>query len=364
MTNREEEILRLIKQNPMIAQKELSDALGITRSSAAVHITNLMKKGYIKGKGYILNEEPYVCIVGGANIDIQGFPNQKLITKDSNPGVVKISLGGVGRNIGENLKKLGSEVKLITALGDDVYGSKILDEARSIGMDMQHSLILEGQSTSTYLCILNEDGDMHAAIAYMDIFEGMTAEFIQKKKHVIENSSICVVDTNIPEETIEHIVTSNRDTEFFLDTVSTSKAKKVKNIIGNFHTIKPNKIEAEILSGIEIRSNDDLKRCGEYFLNQGIKRVFITLGEEGVYYNDGIDENIVKTPKIKVVNATGAGDAFVAGLVYGKTKDFTIDYSVRFAMSASILALSHSNTINPNMSHENVIKKMEELKLC
>lgn len=364
MTNREEEILKLIRENPMISQKDLSDALGITRSSAAVHITNLMKKGYIRGKGYILSEEPYVCIIGGANIDIQGFPNQKLLMKDSNPGVVKVSLGGVGRNIGENLTKLGAETKLITALGDDLYGNKILEEARVLGMDMQHSLILEGQSTSTYLCILDEQRDMHAAIAYMDIFEKMTVEFIQKKKHVIENSNICIIDTNIPEETIEYIVTNNKDTEIFLDTVSTAKSTKVKNIIGSFHTIKPNKIEAEILSGIKIVNTDDLKRCGEYFLNQGVKRVFITLGEEGVYYNDGIDEDIIKTPKVKVVNATGAGDAFVAGLTYSKLKDFSIDYAAKFAMSASILALSHSNTINPNMSYENVIKKMEELELC
>lgn len=364
MTSREEEILKLIKLNPMISQKELSDSLGITRSSAAVHITNLMKKGFVKGKGYILNEEPYVCVIGGANTDIQGFPNNKLRMKDSNPGTVKVSLGGVGRNIAENLTKLEIETKLITVLGDDVYGNKIIDEARSIGLDMQHSLVLKDQSTSTYLSILDGDGDMQVAIAHMDILDKITVEFAQSKKHVVENSKICIIDTNIPQETIEFIVNSNKDTEFFLDTVSTAKAMKVKDVIGKFHTIKPNKIEAGFLSGIEIRNLDDVKRCGEYFLNKGVKKVFITLGEEGTYYNDGDNENVIKTPKIKVVNATGAGDAFVAGLAYSRLMDFSIDYSARFAMCASILALSHSNTINPNMSLENIRRKMEEIGLC
>lgn len=364
MTNREEEILKLIKSNPMISQKELSEILGITRSSAAVHITNLMKKGYIKGKGYVLNEAPYVCVVGGANVDIQGFPNQILIQKDSNPGQVKISLGGVGRNIGENLRKMDVETKLITVIGNDVYGNKIIEEGRNIGIDMEHSLRLQEQPTSTYLCILNEKGDMQVAIAYMDILEQMTVEFIQKKKHVIDNASICVIDTNIPRKTIEYIVTNHKDTELFLDTVSTTKAKKVKDIIGCFHTIKPNKIEAEILSGIEIKSNDDLNKCGKYFLDKGVKRVFITLGEDGVYYNDGCEENIVKTPKVNVVNATGAGDAFLAGLVYSRMNKLSMEDSTKVAMTASILALSHENTINPNMSIENINKKMEELKLC
>ncbi len=364
MTNREEEILKFIRNNPMISQKELSEALGITRSSAAVHITNLMKKGYIKGKGYIINESPYICIVGGANVDIQGFPKNELIEKDSNPGQVKISLGGVGRNIGENLRKMDVETKLITVIGNDVYGNKIMEEGRSIGLDMQHSLILQEQPTSTYLCILNEKRDMQLAIAYMDILDEMTVGFVQKKKHVIDNASICIIDTNIPKETIEYIVTSHKDTEFFLDTVSTSKAKKVKNIIGHFHTIKPNKIEAEILSDIKIESNEDLKKCGNYFLEKGVKRVFITLGEDGTYYNDGVEENIIKTPKVKVVNATGAGDAFLAGLVYCRINNLSMDYSAKLAMTASILALSHENTINPNMSIENINRKMEELKLC
>lgn len=364
MTNREREILELIRKNPMISQKDLAKELGITRSSAAVHITNLVKKGYIQGKGYILREEAYVSIVGGANMDIQGFPKGDLILKDSNPGEVKMSLGGVGRNIGENLVKLGVETKLITTVGDDVYGSKILEEARLIGLNMQDSLILKNQSTSTYLSILDEKGDMKVAIAYMDIFDKMNINFIKQKKHIIENSKLCIIDTNIPKEVIEYIVINNKGTDFFLDTVSTAKASKVKDIIGYFHTIKPNKLEAEMLSGVKINNKEDLKKAAKHFLDKGVKRVFISLGEEGIYYNDGINESHISTPKINVVNATGAGDAFIAALAYSHFNNTEIDHSVRFAMTASILALSHENTINPNISVENINKKMKEIGLC
>jgi pseudouridine kinase len=364
MTNREQEILDLIKQNPMISQKELADLLGITRSSAAVHITNLVKKGYIEGKGYIVREAPYICVVGGSNMDIIGLPYNELILEDSNPGKVSISLGGVGRNIGENLVKLGIEVKLITAVGDDIYGKKILEESRNIGLNMKDSLISNEYSTSTYLSILDEKGDMKAAIAHMEIFDSIKLDFIKEKNHVIKNSKLCIIDTNIPEDIIEYIVTNNKDIDFFLDTVSSSKAKKVKNVIGHFHTIKPNKIEAEILSGIKINTEDDLKKASHYFLNKGVKQVFISLGENGIYYNNGINEEHIKTPKIHVVNATGAGDAFIAALAYCHFNNFKIDYTARFAISSSILALSHENTINPNMSAYNIKNKMEELKLC
>lgn len=364
MTKREQEILGLIKKNPMISQQELADTLGITRSSAAVHITNLLKKGHIAGKGYIVNEGAYVCIVGGSNMDVQGFPDDCLILNDSNPGKVKLSLGGVGRNIGENLVKLGVDTRLISIVGDDPYGSKIMDEARLIGLNMQDTLVLKGQSTATYLSILDKEGDMVAAISDMGVYDNMSIDFIKQKQHVINSSRLCIIDTNIPAKVIEYIVTQNRDTDFFLDTVSTAKAKRVKDIIGYFHTIKPNKIEAEILSGIEIKSNADMKKAADYFLNKGVKRVFITMGKDGVYYYDGKNENTIKTPEIKVINATGAGDAFVAGLAYSYLNNFNIDYAARFAVTASVLALSHENTINPNMSLENIINKMKEIKLC
>lgn len=126
MTDREKEILDVIKENPMISQQELADRLSITRSSVAVHITNLMKKGYIIGKGYILKKSNYITVIGGSNIDIQGVPNKSLVLFDSNPGKVDISLGGVGRNIADNICRLGINTKLISAIGNDLYGNQLL----------------------------------------------------------------------------------------------------------------------------------------------------------------------------------------------------------------------------------------------
>nr|WP_072889524.1 PfkB family carbohydrate kinase [Tepidibacter formicigenes] len=364
MTSREKEILDVIRKNPLISQQELADIFGITRSSIAVHITNLSKKGYIKGKGYILKDEDYVTVIGGANIDLQGFPSEKLILNDSNPGKIKISLGGVGRNIAENLVKIGIETKLISAIGDDLYGKKILEESRLSGIDMDNSLILKNHPTSTYLSILDEKGDMKVAISYMDIFEKINVDFIKQKSHVIKNSKVVVLDTNLPKEIIEYILFNFKEIDFFLDTVSTKKSKKIKDFIGLFNTIKPNKYEAESISGIKVNSKEDLKKCSYYFLNKGVKKIFISLGKEGVFCADENTFKFIPNPKVKVINATGAGDAFISGLVYSHINEFDLEYSAKFAMSASILALSHKDTINPNMSIENIEKTLKEMKSC
>lgn len=361
MTNREKEIIDLIRKNPLITQNELAEKLEISRSSVAVHITNLMRKGLIKGKCYVLNETPYICVIGGANADVQGFPNEALVMADSNPGQIRISFGGVGRNIAENTGRLGIPTKLITAVGNDDYGRSILNQANISELDFQYSVVSDEFPTSMYLSILDADGDMKVAISQMDILKKINIDFLESRRQVIKNARLCVLDTNLPQESLEYLTASFPEKQFFLDTVSTAKAVKAKNILAKLYLIKPNRIEAEKLAGIAIRNSDDLRRCGMYFLEKGVKQVVISLGGGGNYYNDGKSEFILEADKVDVVNATGAGDAFMAGLIYSHLNELPAEHSLKFAMAASALALSHANTINPNISVENVIKVMERM---
>ena len=139
MTQRERQILNWIEADPMISQQELADRAGITRSSVAVHISNLMKKGCIAGKGYIVTRSPYVTVVGGMNMDIGGRPYKALVGKDSNPGTVRMSPGGVGRNIAHNMSLMGLDVRLVTAFGDDVYAQKLAAVCGELGIDISQS---------------------------------------------------------------------------------------------------------------------------------------------------------------------------------------------------------------------------------
>lgn len=364
MTDREKEILDILKENPMISQQELANQLNITRSSTAVHITNLMKKGYIKGKGYILKKNNYITVIGGSNIDIQGVPNKKLVMHDSNPGKVDISLGGVGRNIADNICRLGVSTKLISAVGNDLYGNQILSECKSYGIDVEDFYISNEHSTSIYVSVLNDANDMQIAISHMDILDKLDLSYISSKHQQINDSLAIVLDTNLSHEVIYYITSAYSHIPIFVDTVSTSKCMKIKDIVGRFNTIKLNKYEAEALSGIQINNIDDIKSCSKYFLNEGVENVFITLGKDGVYCEDNSHSIYVDGVKTEIISATGAGDAFIAGLVYSHLNNFDIEYSAKFSMAASIIALSHENTINPNMSVDNVEKILKEMILC
>ena len=349
MTQREAQILQWIRENPMISQQELADRAGITRSSVAVHISNLMKKGYIGGKGYIIRTQPYAVVVGGVNMDIGGTPFGPLVGQDSNPGRVRMSLGGVGRNIAHNMALLGLDVRLVTALGDDMNAQKITTSCIELGIDLAPSLQVPGAATSTYLFLTDEKGDMELAVSDMEIYDHLTPRFLSTKEAILNNARLVVADTNIPAESLAWLA-ENCKAPLFVDPVSTAKAGKVQPILGRLHTLKPNRIEAELLSGISITGEESLERCARALLDTGLHRVFISLGADGVYAADhlGGREHVPCFPA-RMVNTTGCGDAFMAALAWGWLEGLGLDESARAGLAASAIAMEGEETINPEL---------------
>lgn len=357
MTQREQEILQLIQADPMISQQELADSLGITRSSVAVHISNLVKKGYIAGKGYVLRSGVYAAVVGGVNMDIGGRSHAPLVASDSNPGTVSMSVGGVGRNIAHNLTLLGADVRMLTALGDDLYGQKILAACTEQGIDMSHAQKLPGESTSTYLYIAAPDGEMSIAISDMGICDRIDAEYLAANLSTLQNARVVVTDTNIPVESLIFLA-ENCKSPLFVDPVSTVKAVKLRPILSRIHTLKPNRLEAELLSGIPIHSNEDVAKAARVLLDMGIQRVFISMGADGVYAAEGNEDLWLPNLPGNMVNTTGCGDAFMGALVWAYLEGLDLRQSALAGLAAGSIAMESSQTINPNMSEENLRIRM------
>lgn len=359
MTQREQQILQMIEADPMIPQQELADALGITRSSVAVHISNLTKKGYIAGKGYVLRTGCYAAVVGGVNVDIGGRAFCPLVDADSNPGTISTSLGGVGRNIAHNLALLGSNVRLLTAYGDDLHGQRITASCAELGIDASNALRLREVPTSTYLYIAAPDGEMALAVSDMQSAERITPEYLASKAAVLRNAQVVVADTNIPEASLAYL--ADRCTApLFCDPVSTVKARKLLPILHAIHTLKPNRLEAELLSGVPIRSREDVPVAAEALLAKGVRRVFISLGGDGVYAAE--EEKKLWLPNLpgNMVNTTGCGDAFMAALVWAYQQGFDLSATARAGLAAAAVAMESCETINPAMNAQAVLGRMQE----
>ena len=354
MTQRERQILEWIRENPLISQQELAEKAGITRSSAAVHISNLMKKGYIAGRGYLLREEKYIVVVGGVNMDIGAVSADRLVARDSNPGRVTTSLGGVGRNIAHNLCLLGEQTAMVTVLGQDAFAQSVQENAADIGLDLHHSATIPGGRTGTYLFIDDSDGDMALAVNDMAIYDHMTPEFLRQRLDFINHAGLVVVETNLPEVSL-HWLCQHCTAPMLADPVSTIKAPKLKPVLGRLTALKPNRMEAELLSGVRIRCDADAALAAQKLLETGLRQVYISLGADGLYAADREGHTArAACPKVQVANATGGGDAMAAALAAGIARGWPLEECARLAAGAGALACTAETTIHPGMSWENI----------
>lgn len=308
------------------------------------------------------NNDSYVLVIGASIVDIIGLGKKKYRQNDSIPGKIKISLGGVCRNIAENLARMEIDTQFISVLGNDDQGKSIIEHSKIVGYNMEHSLILEEACTPTYMAILNESGEMESAIVDMDCLDKLEYSFIDSKSEIIKGAEYVILDADNP-DIMEYLLKKfSSDTRFILDPVSAVKAEKVKHLIEYFHTVKPNRHETEILCGFEIKSDKDLIKAGEHFINLGVENVFISLDQDGIFYmnKDEYGKMVAKNAIVK--NVTGAGDSFVAGIGYGYINKLSMKDTVKYAIAMSIITIAHEETIHPNMSIELVEEYIQNIQ--
>lgn len=301
-----------------------------------------------------------IAVVGGANMDIGGFPDRKLVLGDSNPGRIRLSAGGVGRNIAENAARMGLETQLITAVGGDLNGRMLLEDCRSKGIETDAVLIEEGMDTSVYLFLGDERGDMYCAVNDMRIQAELTPEKIKTHMDMLCGMDAVVMDANLNKETIDFLA-QNLKVPIFVDAVSAAKAAKLRDALKYIYCLKPNRLEAELLTGIQIKDAMDALQAARKLTDIGVKRVFLTMGASGALCADNEQYLFLPGVQRSIVNATGAGDAFTAALVWAYTQDYSLRDSGLAGMAAASIAVDSQETVHPGMNSKLLIKRVAEL---
>lgn len=361
LTERESQILALLRADPMLPQAVIAHRLGLSRSAVAGHIMRLHDKGAIRGRGYVFGEQQFVAVIGGSNVDIHGMPSSGLKLHDSNPGSVSIYAGGVARNIAENLARLGVDCRLLSAVGTDANGEFLLRRSRAAGIDVGHVVKSQSTPTSSYLSVLDSTGDMHVAVSDMAVVSELTPERLATSEAMLEQAALIFVDTNLSSASLTWLAERFSHKPLFADTVSTSKAGRLLPVLAAIHTLKPSLNEAEAISGISARTNKQLNKMADWFHEQGIARVFITLGDRGVFASAHEFQALTPASKLhgKVQNAGGAGDAFAAALAYAHMQNWDLQKTIDFALAAASVTLRHAATSNPGITVNTVLDELE-----
>ena len=269
-----------------------------------------------------------IAVIGGTNMDISGSPRLPLNLHDSNPGTVSLRPGGVGRNVAHDLRLLGLEVSLVTALGEDLFGAELHRSCEALGIDMSLALTVPGMRSSSYLYVSERSGDMLAGIADMDIVAELTPERLEERMEALDRADAVFIDANLSAEAVAFLA-GRVCAPLYADPVSTAKAPRLEPLLPRLRAFKPNLLEARRLTGEEKPEN-----AARALLRRGVQRVFLSLGAEGLLAAEGETLLHLACQPGPVVNTNGAGDAAMAAILWADLQGFDLRACAEAALCA------------------------------
>ncbi|MGI8548557.1 MAG: carbohydrate kinase family protein [Gemmatimonadaceae bacterium] len=312
-----------------------------------------------------------VVVIGGANIDVKCRTHNPAVMRTSNPGTAQTTLGGVGRNIAENLARLGITTRLISAVGGDASGDRLIAETGAARVNVTGVLRTEA-ATGSYTAVFDPTGELVIAVACMDCMDALTAEVVVRSRDAIESATVLILDCNVARDALACAarIAHDANVPIIVDPVSGPKAEWLRALLElgiEVHTITPNAAELAMLlqgdvSG-DVSSDGAMITAAEQLHSLGVRNVWIRLGARGSYVSSATDSGVhgERIPArtvdadgvahiLGVVDVTGAGDAMLAGYVYAMLRGKRTIEAARYGQIAAAMTVASDQTVSALMS--------------
>ncbi|MFN3792412.1 carbohydrate kinase [Massilia sp.] len=347
---KKEQLYELIRANPFISQQDLASRLGLSRSAVANYIATLVRERRILGRAYVLPDQRPILCIGASNLDRKLRSTGKLVLGTSNPASQDESFGGVARNIAENLARLGTPVALVTAVGSDASGRALLAHAEEAGVDTRGALRLDGVGSGTYTAVLDQDGEMVVALADMALNDRLTPDFLATRQQQRANAALIVADLNLPSESVAALrEDALRDgVPLVLVAVSEPKMARLPRQLRGLRLLILNQGELAARVGHALESDAAVGAACADLQAQGVQDVIVTRGARGVMYTSPAGLMRLDAPAVKVVDVTGAGDAFAAAVCWSlHSGEADLGLACRRGLQLSSMTIECEQTVCP-----------------
>jgi pseudouridine kinase len=293
-------------------------------------------------------EQCRVICIGGATVDRKYRTSEPIRLRTSNPATSERSFGGVARNVAENIARLGAKPSLISILGQDENGHAIRAGLMGLGIDTQHVAVSSDHATAEYVAVLEPNGELALGLADMAIFDALTPFLLHRVWPEVSASWI-FADCNLPSPTLHELVDLARQQSRMLavDAVSMLKVLRLPRDLNGVGLLFLNLDEARAFLD---RSSASPPEIAAALLEHGAARVVLTLGEGGLIAMDRSGHTRVGAIPVQVVDATGAGDALIAGTLVAMLKGRSLAEAVRMGTVAAALTLECPDSVRQDLS--------------
>lgn len=302
------------------------------------------------------NEDAPVLVIGAASIDIVGRTQAGLIQGSSTPANIRTSHGGTARNFAENLARLGQPVTLLTVVGKDQTGRNLIKHTTAAGVNTDHIIKTKNHPTSSYLAVVNPDGELHFALDDMRAASLLTPDFIQDNAALFTEAALLFLDANLPEAALAAAMQLAKDNNLPVtaDPTSASLTEKFKPYLNQITLITPNHKEAGVLCEIPVTDigQEQALEAAKHLVRQGVELAIITLAEFGVSYATSETSGHIPAIRTQIIDPTGGGDALSAAVVFALLNNISEDEAVRLGIAAASITLKHPGAVHPDLSLE------------
>lgn len=295
---------------------------------------------------------PQVVVIGAACLDVKGHVPGHIQPATSNPGQVRVTVGGVARNVAENLARLGTPTALLAVVGRDPYGHEIVKHTGAAGVDVSAVLFLRGQRTASYVALIDGEGNLAAAVDDTSIFAELTPRYIYGHRGLFRQARMAVVDANTPLDTFATIrrVAGRYQVPICLDTVSLELARHYQDGLQHLQLLACGAGEAEVLTGRAVASRRQAAAAARALVAAGAQVVIISLGLEGVVYASTEHNGHVPAIPGDVIDSTGVSEALTATVIYGLVNRIALDEAVWLGVAAAALTAQSLETVRNDLS--------------
>src|SRR5271163_2059597 len=255
---------------------------------------------------------PRIAVVGSANIDLTTFtdrfpkPGETIFGQKFDLG-----FGGKGANQAVAARLCGADVFMVARVGDDLFGPSTIKNFEKLGIDATHVRQVAGVSSGVAPIFVDPSGQ-NRIIVVKGANDTLKPADVDAAADILKSADCIVLQFEIPLETVYYTIKFARKHEIRC-ILNPAPAQPIDmQAIADLDYFVPNESEAEAISGMPVRTVEDAKKCAGKLLAGGIRRVILTLGANGSLLA-GQREGMEHMPafKVKSVDSTGAGDAFI-----------------------------------------------------
>jgi pseudouridine kinase len=299
-------------------------------------------------------DRPAAVVVGGANIDIKAASTGPLVPGTSNPGATAIAPGGVGRNIAENLARLGTPVHLVAAIGADALGDHLLAATAAAGVGVDH--VHRGpHPTGTYTAVLDPGGDLVVAVADMAATDALTAADVAAAGDLISAAGLLVLDGNLAPATIACALDlgAAAGVRVVLDPVSVPKAGRLAGQLRPgrpVYLVTPNAAELAALTGRAVDTDVRQRDAVRTLHDAGVEWVWVRFGDRGSLLSAPDGARTFPATPADVLDVTGAGDAMLAAFCHAVLGGAPPADAAAYGHAAAALTVASRHTVRPDLT--------------